>query len=110
MKQNTRRNLAIAAAGGLLFSYLSYQVLRLNNKGFETETAEYDTVAETIRTEGFALRDELTIPLMSDGVLVYNYDSGDKVGIKSVLAYEYDSEEAAQNKQRMDDMKVELHC
>ena len=108
MKQNTRRNLVIAAAATLLFSYLGYQVLRLNNKGFETETAEYDTASETIRTEGFALRDELTIPLMSEGVLVYNYDSGDKVGVKSVLAYEYDSEEAALNKQRMEEIQVEL--
>lgn len=92
----------------LLLSYVGYQVLRLTNKTFETQTAEYDTVSETIRTEGFALRDELTIPLMSEGVLVYNYDSGDKVGVTSILAYEYDSEEAAQNKQRIDDIQVEL--
>lgn len=92
----------------LLLSYVGYQALRLTDKSFETQTAEYDTVSETIRTEGFALRDELTIPLMSKGILVYNYDSGDKVGVDSILAYEYDSEEAAQNKQRMDDMQVEL--
>ncbi len=107
-KDSIRRTLAMVGAGVLLLSYVGYQVLRVNNKSFETQTAEYDTVAETIRTEGFAVRDELTIPLMSEGVLVYNYDSGDKVGIKSTLAYEYDSEEAAQNKQRMDEMNVEL--
>lgn len=107
-KDNIRRTLAMTAAGALLFSYVAYHVARLNSQSLETETAEYDTVSESIRTEGFALRDELTIPIMSDGVLVYNYDSGDKVGITSVLAYEYDSEEAAQNKQRIDEMKVEL--
>lgn len=108
MTTNTKRTLAIALCGALLLSYVGYQVLRLRSKTFETQTAEYDSVLETIRTEGFALRDELTIPLMSDGVLVYNYDDGDKVGITSVLAYEYDSEEAAQNKQRMDEMQIEL--
>ena len=107
-KDSIRRTLAMVGAGVLLLSYVGYQVLRVNNKSFETQTAEYDTVTETIRTEGFAIRDELTIPLMSEGVLVYNYDSGDKVGIKSTLAYEYDSEEAAQYKQRMDEMTVEL--
>lgn len=108
MTTNTKRTLAIALCGALLLSYVGYQVLRLRSKTFETQTAEYDSVLETIRTEGFALRDELTIPLMSDGVLVYNYDDGDKIGITSVLAYEYDSEEAAQNKQRMDEMQIEL--
>jgi len=108
MKKNMRRTLAMVIAGALLFSYVAYHVIRLNSQSLETETAEYDTVSETIRTEGFALRDELTIPLMSSGVLVYNYDSGDKVGVTSVLAYEYDSEEAAQNKQRIDEMEVEL--
>ena len=107
-KDSIRRNLAVVGAGILLLSYVAYQVLRINNKTFETQTAEYDSVSETIRTEGFAVRDELTIPLMGDGVLVYNYDSGDKVGIKSELVYEYDSEEAAQNKQRMDEMSIEL--
>ncbi len=108
MKKNIRRKLLIACAAVLLFSYVGYQVMRLTDQTFETQTAEYDTVSESIRTEGFALRDELTIPLMSQGVLVYNYDSGDKVGITSDLAYEYDSEEAAQNKQRLDELNVEL--
>lgn len=107
-KDSFRRNLAMVGAGILLLSYVAYQVLRVNNKTFDTQTAEYDTVSETIRTEGFAVRDELTIPVMGEGVLVYNYDSGDKVGVKSALAYEYDSEEAAQNKQRMDEMTIEL--
>ena len=107
-KDSIRRSLAMAGAGILLLSYVAYQVLRVNNKTFETQTAEYDSVSETIRTEGFAVRDELTIPLMSEGVLVYNYDSGAKVGVKSALAYEYDSEEDALNKQRMDEMNTEL--
>lgn len=98
----------MAGVGVLLFSYVAYQVLRMNSRSFETQTAEYDTVSETVRTEGFALRDELTIPLMSEGVLVYNYDSGSKVGVHSVLAYEFESEEAAQNKQRMEDIQSEL--
>ncbi len=108
MKKNIRRNLVLACAATLLFSYVGYQVFRLTDQTFETQTAEYDTVSESIRTEGFALRDELTIPLMSEGVLVYNYDSGDKVGVESILAYEYDSEESAQDKQRLDEMKIEL--
>ncbi len=106
--ESVRRRLAIGLCGLLLLSYVGYQVARLNSKSFETQTAEYDTVSETIRTEGFALRDELTIPLMTEGVLVYNYDSGDKVGVTSVLAYSYDSEEAAQNRQRIDDISAEL--
>ncbi len=106
--ESVRRRLAIGLCGLLLLSYVGYQVARLNSKSFETQTAEYDTVSETIRTEGFALRDELTIPLMTEGVLVYNYDSGDKVGVTSVLAYAYDSEEAAQNRQRIDDISAEL--
>ena len=107
-KESKRGRLAVGLLGLAIVSFAGYQVYRMNNKTFETQTAEYDTVSETIRTEGFALRDELTIPWMSDGVLVYNFDSGDKVGNTSVLAYEYDSEDAAQNKQRMDEMKVEL--
>ncbi len=108
MKKKTRRNLVVACAAAILFSYVGYQVFRLTDQTFETQTAEYDTVFESIRAEGFALRDELTIPLMSEGSLVYNYDSGDKVGIESVLAYEYDDEEAALNKQRLDEMNLEL--
>lgn len=108
MNKELRRKLSLLLFGMLLLSYLAYQILRANSKPFETQTAEYDTVAETIRTEGFAVRDELTIPSVSNGVLVYNYDSGEKVGIKSVLAYEYNSEESAQYKQRIDDIQVEL--
>lgn len=103
-----RRNLALLGAGLLLFSYIGYQAYRLHSSPFETQTAEYDTVTETIRTEGIALRDELTMPLMTDNVLVYNYANGAKVGVHSALAYEYESEEAAQNKQLMDELQVEL--
>lgn len=103
-----RTRAAFAMSGLLVLSYIGYQAFRFNTKKFETQTAEYETISDTIRTEGFALRDELTIPLVSDGVLVYNYGNGDKVGVTSVLANIYSSEEAAQSKQRAEEVSAEL--
>ncbi len=103
-----KARIAFLVLGLMVLLYIGYQVSRVGNKEFLTETAEYDTVADTIRTEGFAVRDELTIPLVTDGVLVYNYGDGDKVAISSILAEVYSTEEAAQNKQRAEDVKSEL--
>lgn len=94
--------------GLMILFYIGYQVSRVGNKEFLTETAEYETVSDTIRTEGFAIRDELTIPLVTDGVLVYNYGDGDKVSSSSVLAEVYTTPEAAQNKQRAEEVAAEL--
>ena len=89
-----KARIAFLVLGLMVLLYIGYQVSRVGNKEFLTETAEYDTVADTIRTEGFAVRDELTIPLVTDGVLVYNYGDGDKVAISSILAEVYSTEEA----------------
>ncbi len=105
---DTKARIILGLVGLLFLSYLGYHITRLNTKKFETQTAEYDTVHDTIRAEGFVLRDELTVPLVSDGILVYNYDSGEKVGTHSILANIYSSEESAQNKQRAEQVSAEL--
>ena len=73
-----------------------------------TESAQKTIVSDTISTTGFVIRDEVLIENDSNGVLVYQVASGDKVTAKGTIATVYDTENDAVNYQRLCDIEEEI--
>lgn len=73
-----------------------------------TETAYRTTIADTINTTGFVVRDEEFIDANKNGVLAYHVSTGDKVTANGTIATIFSNENDAINFQKIEDINEQI--
>ena len=80
------KRILVAALTVLVLVYVTYRLISANFEMYPTENAVQATVTDSIRTEGFIIRDERIINNDSNGVLSYSVSDGDNVNADSEIA------------------------
>ena len=94
------KRILVAALTVLVLVYVTYRLISANFEMYPTENAVQATVTDSIRTEGFIIRDERIINNDSNGVLSYSVSDGDNVNADSEIAKVFSTQEdAAANSQ-----------
>lgn len=78
------------------------------NQDYVTETALLSSGSDSERTQGVFIRDEKVITYDGEGVISYEVSDGGKLGIGSVIADVYSSENQIEIKQRIASLENEL--
>ncbi|MGI5889060.1 MAG: HlyD family efflux transporter periplasmic adaptor subunit, partial [Oscillospiraceae bacterium] len=79
----------------VLVFYISYQIYSAANPVYKTETAIITEVTDGINCSGMIFRDEVTIPIETDGVVEFTSEDGSKVAQGYTVAKVYSTKEAA---------------
>lgn len=102
------RRIGATVVAVLLLIYVAYQVYLSQYTGLTTETAMFSTVAESIDTTGFIVRNERVITSSVNGVLNYTVDDGERTAAGGVIAEIYPTEEDAAARNRIERIDDEL--
>lgn len=108
MNSKKIQSFASAALAFLLLIYVGYQVYLSNHKSIVTEIAMYGSVADTIQTQGFAIRSENVITDSYTGVLSYRVADGTRVSKGGVIADIFASENDAAIHNKVDRLDREI--
>lgn len=106
----TRFTERIIAALIILFllTYVGYQAYRFAYKPVETETVYEYTVAHSVGGKGIALREELILDGIAQGVEYYLYDDATRVAIGETVAEFYRSSAGDKNIKRVRELEKEI--
>lgn len=102
------RGLMTTLVAVLLLVYVGYQVYNAHHTGVQTETASYDTAAETVQVTGTAIRNETVLTGSPSGVLDYAVGSGDKVAKDGVIAKVYSTAAQVTAQQQLSQIDSEI--
>ncbi|MDE6004900.1 MAG: hypothetical protein K2G88_05890 [Oscillospiraceae bacterium] len=84
-------------------------ILKKFNQSYETETALISQGNNSELVQGVFIRDETVITYAGDGVISYEVADGGKLGIGSVIANVYSSENQIEMKQKITALENELY-
>ena len=101
------KKIAATFAALLIFTFLGYQIYRVNFAKQVTEEALYKTVSEKIQATGYAIRSENVITNPYGGVLQYAVSDGGRVSSNGTVATAYSSVTTAGTKDQLDALKNE---
>lgn len=107
IKNQKTKILIILSAIGILILVL-VMLLNINVSMVKTEVVDYETVANTINTKGYIIRNETYITNDTSGVVVYELPSGGSVAANGVIAKVYQSEADAVAHQKISKITQEL--
>ncbi len=91
-----------------LFLYAIYLIYGANFSVVKTETASLTTVADSINTSGYIVRNETLIKNNVSGVVAYEYDGNRKVAAGGLIAKVYASEQDASNHKLMNQLQEQI--
>ncbi|MBR6760443.1 MAG: hypothetical protein IKM30_00225 [Oscillospiraceae bacterium] len=83
-------------------------IYNLLNRDYETETAIYAEISEVSSFQGVYVRDETVASYSGQGAVRYCVTDGAKLGVGSVIAEVYSSEEQIDLRRRIADKEAEL--
>ncbi len=108
-KLTSRIVVGVSVALSLIFIVFIFVTTNfMGNESIVTQTAINTTVAESINTTGFVIRDEELVDNNSTGVLVYQVSSGDKITTDGTIATIYSNETDAVNYQNICELEQEI--
>lgn len=90
------------------FLYIIFLLYGANFSVVNTETVSLSTVADSIYTEGYIVRNETLITNDTKGVVSYEYDGNRKVAAGGTIAKVYANEQDAKNHKQMDQIQQEI--
>ena len=109
-KKLTKR-IVIGVSVALILVFIVSVFVTTNFMGSDsvvTETAYRTTIADTINTTGFAVRDEVFIDSNKNGVLAYHVSTGEKVTAQGTIATIFNNENDAVNYQKIQDINKQI--
>ena len=84
-------------------------ILKQFGQNYETETALLSQGSDSEFVQGVFIRDETVITYTGNGVISYEVSDGGKLGIGSVIANVYSSENQIEIKQKIANLENELY-
>ncbi len=108
MKRKTFTKIGILVAIVVLVVVIIFMSGNINRDLIETETINIQTVAESIYTDSYIVRNETLISNDTDGYVSYVFDDGGKVAVGGVIAYIYRTEEDARNNKEIEKINEEI--
>lgn len=107
MNNKLRRRIS-AFLGIILIFYVGNQIYQANKAKIETEMANYATVSDSIETRGFAVRDEVAVPLPANGAVDFSISDGDRVSKGDAIANVYSDKTGASVQNQVNRLTREL--
>ncbi|MBQ2676626.1 MAG: hypothetical protein IJF54_04390 [Clostridia bacterium] len=107
MKKGTSKIL-LSIFGVILIVFIFYHTLRPAFSPVSTETAYPVTVSDTIKADGFVIRDEKTVTSDKTGIMVYNVDNGGKVAKGSTIVEYFNSDEDVKLKSEIEQLEEKI--
>lgn len=107
-KKSNRWKVIISIAVMAIFIYFFVSFLSSSFSMVKTETVYSATVANTIDTKGYIIRNETYVTNNTDGVVVYQLQNGDSIAVGGVIAKVYNSEEDAATHKKITDIENEI--
>lgn len=86
MKDKFIKKISILLIFSLVLIYAGLQLYKANYSQVKTETAVYMDASESIKANGFFIRDEILVENDSQGIVVYNVDDAQKVSMGGDIA------------------------
>lgn len=108
MDKKLVKRIAIIVLAAMVVVYIAYTVINSNFSMVETETTNIQTIAESIYSDGFVVRNETLITNDSDGVVAYEFDNGGKVAVGGTVAKVYKTEQDVQLSKQIDELNDEI--
>ena len=107
MNQGTLRIALLIVAVFVILTVVN-MIFRQVNQDYVTETALLSVGSDSERVQGVFIRNEKVITYEGDGVISYEVSDGGKLGVGSVIANVYSSENQIEIKQRIANLNKEL--
>lgn len=92
----------------LVLVYVGYQIYVSNFAKVKTHPATYTSLSDSIQTESFAVRDEALINNISDGIMSYLLEDGEKVSKDGVVAEIFSDYDDAKVQKEIKDIDKEI--
>ena len=92
----------------LSLTYIGYQIYVSNFAKVKTQPATYTSLSDSIQTESFAVRDEVFIDNISDGVMSYVLEEGEKISKNGVVAEIFNNSDDAKAQKEIKDIDKEI--
>lgn len=108
LEKSTLKRIGVVLLAFIVLLYIFYLLYGANFSVVKTETVNLTTVADSIYTDGYIVRNETLITNDTAGVVSYEFEGNRKVAAGGTIAKVYASEQDASNHRQMEQIQQEI--